>query len=110
MATRLPTSVGIDIEAPMQAPPTEFNPGAPEFAPIRADLARLFILHKAELGMTEWRDEAIVAETNKIMSALMTATTHALAHNDQAWLERHRWFSEALERLFADQPAVKLDG
>ena len=110
MATRLPTSVGIDIEAPMQAPPTQFNPDAPEFAPIRADLARLFILHKAELGMAEWRDEAIVAETNNIMAALMAASTHALAHDDQAWIERHRWFGEALDRLFRDQPATRLDG
>ena len=94
----------------MRAPLTEFNPDAPEFAAIRGDLARLFILHKAELGKAEWHDEAIVAETNNIMTALMAASTHALAHNDQAWLERHRWFGEALDRLFRDQPATRLDG
>jgi hypothetical protein len=36
----------------------------------------------------------------------MTAGTHAAAHDDHAWLDRHRWFAEAVERLFADQPAV----
>jgi len=38
-----------------------------------------------------------------------TAGTVAVARGDQAWLERHAWFGEAVERLFADQPVVKLD-
>jgi hypothetical protein len=34
------------------------DPDAAEFAPIRADLARLFIRHKADLGMGDWPDRA----------------------------------------------------
>jgi hypothetical protein len=34
----------------------------------------------------------------------------ALTIGDQGWLDRHRWFGDACERLFADQPAVPLDG
>jgi hypothetical protein len=33
-----------------------------------------------------------------------------LQRGDRAWLERHRWFGEAVERLFRDQPATTLDG
>jgi hypothetical protein len=40
----------------------------------------------------------------------MMASTHAVAHGDRGWLDRHAWFSKACERLLADQPAVKLDG
>jgi hypothetical protein len=29
---------------------------------------------------------------------------------DEQWLRRLQWFGDAVERLFADQPAVKLDG
>jgi len=47
---------------------------------------------------------------NDIAAALMACGTHAVAHGDQAWLERHAWFGEAIERLFVDQRAVPLDG
>ena len=29
---------------------------------------------------------------------------------DLAWLERHQWFGEAVEKLLADQAAVALNG
>jgi len=70
---------------------------------------RVFILHRADLGMHDWSDERIVAETNFIMMALMACSTHAVAHGDAAWMERHQWFGDAIERLFADQAAVPLD-
>jgi hypothetical protein len=60
--------------------------------------------------MVELSDEAIIAQTNDIMTALMAAATHAAAHDNQDWLTRHRWFGDALERMFNDQPAVPLDG
>ena len=34
-------------------------PDDPEFVPIRADLARPFILHKADMGLTRWSDDDI---------------------------------------------------
>jgi hypothetical protein len=34
----------------------------------------------------------------------------ALQRGDRAWLDRHRWFADAAERLFRDQPAVPFDG
>jgi hypothetical protein len=94
-------------------PPTEIDPAldpdSPVYAPVRAALARLFILHRAELGMHDWSDERIVAETDFIMMALMACSTHAVSHDDRAWMERHRWFGDVIERLFADQASVPLD-
>lgn len=60
--------------------PVSFDPDASEFAPIRADLARLFILHKAELGMAVCSGEEIIAQTNDICGALMVTATHAVAN------------------------------
>jgi hypothetical protein len=85
------------------------DPSALEYALIRADLARLFLQHKLELGIADWADEAIVAQVNAIAGALMAASTHAVAHGDRRWLDRHAWFSKACERLFNDEPAVPLD-
>jgi hypothetical protein len=90
--------------------PVNLDPAAPEYAGIRADLGRLFLQHKDELGMADWTDADIVAQVNDIAGALMMASTHAVAHGDRAWLDRHAWFSKACERLFADKPAVPLDG
>jgi hypothetical protein len=62
----------------------------PVYAPIRAELAGLFITHKAELGIDDWSDERIVAETNIIMMALMIIGTYALAHGDEkGWRGMH---------------------
>ena len=73
-------------------------------------MGRLYILHKDDLKRDDMADDEIVRRVNDITAALMAAGMHASARGDQAWLERHRWFGEACERPFADQPAVKLDG
>ena len=86
------------------------DPADPQFAPIRADLARLFIARKVELGIADWADDKVVDQVNWIASALIACGMVALQRGDQAWLERHAWFSEAVERLFDDHPAVPLDG
>ena len=89
-------------------PPTD--PAKPEFAAIRADLARLYLTHRHELKLDNMSDDEIVTKVDAITTALMAAGTVAVARGDQAWMERHAWFGEAIERLFADQPAVPLDG
>jgi hypothetical protein len=86
------------------------DPGSPEFAPIRADLARLYLAHKTELKLDDVADAEIVANVNAITQALMIAGTQATQRGDRAWMERHRWFGEAVQRLFADLPAAPLDG
>ena len=89
-------------------PPTD--PDAPEFASIRADLARLFIVHKADLLLADWPDEAIAAHVDDIAGALVASVVGALKHGDQAWLDRHEWWRTACGRLVANQTAVPLDG
>jgi hypothetical protein len=81
-----------------------------EFARVRSQLAVLFINHRIELQLDEWSDESIVALVDDIAGALWVCMQDALTIGDQGWLDRHRWFGDACERLFADQPAVPLDG
>lgn len=85
------------------------DPDDAEFAAIRADLARLFITHEADLALDQPDDE-IVQRTNDIAAALMAHGQRALAQGDAEWLDRHRWFSDATERLFRDESAVPLGG
>jgi hypothetical protein len=40
----------------------------------------------------------------------MACGTIAVDRVDTEWLERHRWFSDAVNRLFADEVAALLDG
>src|SRR5262249_47931008 len=75
------------------------DPADPQFAPIRADLARLFIAHKAELGIADWADDKVVDQVSWIASALIACGMVALQRGDQAWLERHAWFGEAIEPI-----------
>jgi hypothetical protein len=55
-------------------------------------------------------DETIGEHESDITAALIGCAQVALQHGDSAWLEQHAWASEAFARLFADEPAVKLDG
>jgi hypothetical protein len=90
--------------------PVTLDPNAPEHAQVRADLGRLFIVHKADMGLGAWPDAEIIARTNEIAATLMTLGRHALEHGDAAWLARHAWFSKACELLFDGYRSVPLDG
>jgi hypothetical protein len=84
------------------------HPDGPEFANVRADLARLYIEHKVELQLTDWTDEQIVERVSDITAALIGCAHIALQRGDAAWLERHQWFGEACGRLFRNQAAIPL--
>jgi hypothetical protein len=77
---------------------------------VRGELGRLFLAHKAELALDDMADAEVVAKVDAITTALMAAGTHAVIRGDEQWMARHRWFGEAVERLFKDQPAVPFDG
>ena len=77
-------------------------------AMIRADLARLFILHKAEVELAAMSD-FIAWRVTDIAAVLTGCASHALAHDDHAWLRRHEWWRTACGQLFEDPPAVPLD-
>jgi hypothetical protein len=72
------------------AAPIPADPDHPEFAGIRADLTRLFLAHKADLGMADHPDSFIVDNVNRIAGAIMAAGTIALDRNDTEWLARHK--------------------
>ena len=86
------------------------DPDAPEFAAIRADLARLYMRHRVDLGMTLASDEWIVAHTNDITMTLWHLTQHAIDHGDVPWLTRHHWWLQAAARLDRGEASTPLDG
>ena len=59
------------------------HPDDLEFAPIRADLARLYLAHKYELSMADWPDDEIVARTSDISAPLVALTMHARQNGDR---------------------------
>jgi len=71
------------------------EPDDPQFAPIRADLARLYMRHRLDLGLPLASNECIVANTNSITMGLWLLSKHALDHKDEAWLTRHRWWVQS---------------
>jgi hypothetical protein len=86
------------------------DPDAPEFAGIRAQLARVFIQHKADMAMADWSDETIVHHVTDIAAVLIALGKLARESNDTAWLLRHRWWYAATKRLFDDdEEAAPLD-
>jgi hypothetical protein len=82
---------------------------AAEFAPIRAELARLYIRHAADMAL-DLSDNEIIARTSEITSLLIVLTMQATKRGDQVWLDRHTSFRSACARLLDDQRAVALDG
>ena len=89
------TTIEDALSAPIPA-----GPNAAEFDGIRADLARLFIRYKTDLGMADYPNSFIVDNVNRIAGAIMACGTIAIDRGDTEWLGRHRWFSDAAARLF----------
>jgi hypothetical protein len=89
---------------------TELRPDDPEFAGIRADLARLFLRHRVDLGMALASDEWIVEHTNDITATLWVLSKHAIDHGDEGWLTRHYWWLQAATRLNRGEASTPLDG
>jgi hypothetical protein len=84
-------------------------PDAPEFDGIRADLARLFMEHRLELGLAFASDEWIIEHTNDLTASLWFLSQHAIDHGDEPWL-RHHWWLTAATRLNHGEATTTLDG
>jgi hypothetical protein len=52
--------------------------GELEFAPIRGELARAFLKHRASMGLGDASDEWILAHVDDICVALSALTEHAI--------------------------------
>ena len=82
----------------------------PAFASVKAQLARLYLTHKGDLGAAAAAasDEDILQRVDDITLILLRAVGRAIVVGDDAFLERHRWFTEVAEDLLAERLA-KLD-
>ena len=82
----------------------------PEFAPIKARLARAYLEHKGDLGVLLTDDAEIVAHVDEITALLLAAWARASLADNQRWKERYRWFFEAIAELQDALPGKPLDG
>ena len=62
------------------------------------------------MGIAGASDALIIANVNNIAATLVYLTAHAMAHGDEAWLDRHEWWRVACNRLLEDEPSLTLDG
>ena len=74
----------------------------PEFGPIKARLARVYLEHKGDLEVLLTDDAEIIAHVDEITALLLAASSRALRADNQRWRERYRWFFEAIAELQDD--------
>ena len=77
------------------------DPGSPRFAVIRTRLARAYLEHKTDLGVSV-ADSEIVYRVDEITILLIHGAGMAMRTNDTRWLERYRWFAEIVDELMDD--------
>ena len=85
------------------------DPGSPRFAAIRTRLARAYLEHKIDLGVSV-ADAEIVHRVDEITILLIHGAGMAIRTKDTRWLERYRWFAEIMDELVDDVPRRPLDG
>ena len=95
------------IEAAMPELP-DLN--SPEFAAIKSRLARAYLEHKADLGVADATDEAVLACVDKITAILFASSVRAWRTDDQRWKERNGWFAAIMSELLDQVPGKPLDG
>jgi hypothetical protein len=83
---------------------------SPEFAPIRARLARAYLEHKADIGAAHADDAEIVARVDAISEVMLAAMKRALTTRHKPWLMRYSWFVDLVNELLDDLPGKPLDG
>ena len=85
------------------------DPSSPRFAAIRTRLARAYLEHKTDLGVSV-ADAEIVYRVDEITILLIHGAGMAIRTNDTRWLERYQWFAEIMDDLMDDVPRRPLDG
>ena len=80
------------------------------FAPIRGQLARVFVEHKADMGFPDATDARIVEHVDDIGAVLIALTEHATKIDDRVWLRRHIWWRLLAHQLRNELPTAPLDG
>jgi hypothetical protein len=95
------------IEAAMPELP-DLN--APEFAAIKARLARAYLDHKADIGAPHANDQDILDRVDDITALMLGALGRAMAERRHTWLEHYGWFTDLVIELLDDLPGKPLDG
>ena len=90
--------------------PNIHNLSDPEFGPIKARLARVYLEHKGDLGALLTDDAEIIALVDEISALLLAASVRAWRADNQHWKERYRWFFEAVAELQDALPGKPLVG
>jgi hypothetical protein len=97
------------IKDALLASPIPADPNDPEFDAVRADLGRLFIRRKLDLGLCGWSDAAVIANTNRI--GCVDGVWHGRAGSRRHQIAgATQMVFRCRIRLFADEVAVPLDG
>jgi hypothetical protein len=86
------------------------SPSTTFTAPIRGDLAGLFIAHKAELGLADRADAEIKTRIDDIIWHLWQRVALAVHGGDDIFLQRFGWLIGAFQRLDAGECVAPLDG
>jgi hypothetical protein len=83
---------------------------SPEFAPLKARLARAYLDHKADVGAAHATDQDILDHVDDITAVMLGALGRAMAERRHAWLLHYDWFVDLLNELLDDVPGKPLDG
>jgi hypothetical protein len=78
---------------------------------VRAQLAQIFIEHKADLGPYTVRagDQVILDRADDISELLLRGLTTALTEGDADWPRRHAWFLDLVTAMLEDAAGKPLD-
>jgi hypothetical protein len=78
---------------------------------VRAQLAQIFIEHKADLGPEAARasDQVILDRVDDITEVLLRGLTTALTEGDADWLRRYAWFVDLVTAMLEDAAGKPLD-
>ena len=74
------------VGVPFQTGVDPNSPNDPAFAPIQARLARVYMEHKADLGLPDASDDDILRHVDDITLTLMRSVGQALLQGDEAFL------------------------
>jgi hypothetical protein len=77
---------------------------------VRAQLARSFIEHKADLGVPTATDDTILDHVDDILTILLDTTDEAVALRSTHWLRRYAWFVDLIGDIVTNRPGKPLNG
>jgi hypothetical protein len=92
----------------MPLPDTDLN--SPEFALIRARLARAYLAHKGEVGIPGASDGEIVERIDAITALPLRSFARETDQHHEPFLTRYAWFAELVERFLEGREGKPLNG